>query len=203
MWLLIAGEIHCTINNFEVRLKKSYDYFKTLKDMSDYVKSAFFNVMSGDGLRKEIIAFSGTRNELSDNLIKEFVAPIERNDIYKLSFCLNDELQRIAQISEYMSLVDTHFRDSFWQIGDLFNKQNEILSAFSDLRAPQKALRFVRESYALSGKVKNETLKCAKNSLQSAAQPLLKYAVASAFSELVRSVERTFCEVERIIINNN
>ena len=89
---------------------KSYDYFKTLKDLSSCVGDAYCSVVSGKDFRKETIKFEGSKAELSERLMNEFVAPIERNDIYRLSFCLSEELAQIAQISEFILLAEM---DSF------------------------------------------------------------------------------------------
>mgnify|MGYP006974441409 CR=1 FL=1 len=107
-------------------LKKSLDYFKTLKELSNMLFEAYKFYCDSKALNKEYLCFSALKNELSENLINEFVAPIERNDIYKLSFCLSEELWQVINLFDFITLADINPLDFIGQIGDLFNKQNIV-----------------------------------------------------------------------------
>ena len=184
-------------------MKKSYDYFKTLKDMSYCVKDSYTFAVSSKDFKKEVIRFSGIKTELSESLMNEFVAPIERNDIYKLSFCLNEELWQVTNLYDFIRLADISSFGFIGQIGDLFNKQNDIFSLLGDFKSTDRTMKLISESFVLCNRTKKQILNEVKSALQSAKQPLLKYSVSCAFSELVIAVEKTFCEVERVIINNS
>ena len=84
-------------------MKKSYDYFKTLKDLSVIVSESFSGMSDSKTINKNYLCFSAMRNELSENLIDEFVAPIERDDIYNLSFCLFEEFNSVIKFCEFSS----------------------------------------------------------------------------------------------------
>lgn len=183
-------------------MKKSYDYFKTLKDMSCCVRNSYFCAIDSKDFKKELIRFSGIKTELSESLIDEFVAPIERNDIYKLSFCLNEELWQVTNLSDFIKLVDIGSFGFVGQIGDLFNKQGDVFSFLGDFKSIDKTRKLLSESFSMCTGTKKQIFNEVKSSLQSAKQPLLKYSVSCGFSELLRTVEKTLCEVERVIINN-
>ena len=87
-------------------MKKSYDYFKTLKELSYCVYTVYIKAVTNGDFKKTLIKFSGLKNELSDNLIDDFVTPLERGDIYNLSFCMNKELWQIDELYNYNSLAD-------------------------------------------------------------------------------------------------
>lgn len=184
-------------------MKKPYDYFKTLKKMSACVGDSFSKAVGKSDFKKEIIVFSGLKTELSENLINEFVAPIERNDIYKLSFCLNEELRQITELFVFFLLAD---KDSFsfsGQIGDLFVKQTAVFGVLSDLKSAGRTARLIREDCAVCDRLKKLIINEVKVSVQSADQPLFNYSLCCMFSQLVKSVEKTLCEAERVLINNS
>ena len=54
-------------------MKKSYDYFKTLKDLSVIVSESFADMRDSKAINKNYLCFSAIRNELSEKLIDEFV----------------------------------------------------------------------------------------------------------------------------------
>jgi hypothetical protein len=153
--------------------------------------------------KKEVIRFSGLKTELSENLMNDFVAPLERNDIYKLSFCLSEELWQVINLFDFITLADINPLDFIGQIGDLFNKQNIVFDLLENTKYPQKTLKSVSENLLFCNKVRKQVLNEVKNLLQSAKQPLIRYSLCCYFLELLRALETTFCEIERVIINNN
>ncbi len=184
-------------------MKKSFDYFKTLKDMSLSVGNAYSAALHGSDFNKDLICFSGLKFELSDRLINEFVAPIERNDIYNLSYRLNEEMYYINKLSNSISLVDCKnltFTDSF-ESG--FHKQAEMFDLFARNKSYDKALKYINESKAFLNGLNTSMVLYVKKCLSGIEQPLLQYVVVCCFSDLFKSLEKTFYEVERVIINNN
>lgn len=181
---------------------KSYDYFKTLKEMSSCVGNSYLYVIDGKKYKSETIKFEGSKSELSERLMNEFVAPIERNDIYRLSFCLNEEFVQITQISEFILLAEMNSFGFVGQIGDLFNKQDYIFSMLKDLKNREKIRKAVSENLVACHRIRKCVYNDVRASLQSARQPLIRYYVSCIFTELIKNVERTFYEIERVVINN-
>ena len=171
--------------------------------MSLSISRAFSCTVSGTEFKKEIIQFSGMKAELSENLINDFVAPIERNDIYKLSFCLNEELLQVVNLFDFVKLSDFNSFVFIGQIGDLFNKQNNVFEMLGNLKTPEKTIKSVSENLLLCKSVRKLIHNEVVVLLQSTKQPLIKYSVCSDFLGLLRSLETTFCEIERVVINNN
>ncbi len=183
-------------------MKKSFDYFKTLKEMSEAVGDAYSSVLGQNEFNKELIRFSGLKFELSDNLVNEFVAPIERNDIYNLSYMLNEEMYYINKLNNILLLLDTSF--SFAQsFENGFNKQNRVFDMLFDSKNYEKILKYINESRAFLNGLNTSIILSFKKTLRCADRPLLYYTAVSCFSELFKSVEKTFYEVERVIINNS
>ena len=184
-------------------LKKSLDYFKTLKEMSVSVEEAYSSMITTNEFNSELIRFSGLKWELSNNLVNEFVVPIERNDIYNLSYCLNEEMYYISKLNNILHLIDYSaflFTDSF---KNAFNNQTRVFQLFCNISGYEKTLKYINESKAMLNGLNTSVILSVKSSLKSSTQPLLKYTAVSCFLELFKSVEKTVFEVERVIINNN
>ncbi len=184
-------------------LKKSLDYFRTLKEMSLSVGNAYSQMIKTNEFNKEIIRFSGLKWELSNNLVDEFVAPIERNDIYNLSYCLNEEIYYINKLSNILQLLDYSYLPFTESFNDAFSKQNEVFRLFCNTKNYDKTLKFINESKAVLNGLNMSVILSVKSSLRSTQQPLLQYTAISCFLELFKSIEKTIFEVERVIINNN
>ena len=162
-------------------MKKSYDYFKTLKAMSDCICNAYNFVRNPDRYRKEILLFNANRTELSRSLSEEFVAPIERNDIYSLSNCLNEELYFVSKLNNIISLVDINTFTFVDCISEMFDKQNTIFSSLGDTKRNDKTIKLINESRATLNGVNSSIVLTIKGCLKNCNQPILKYAVASGF----------------------
>lgn len=182
-------------------MKKSYDYFKTLKDLSECVGESYSSAVCGEDFKKYSIRFWGLKSELSECLMNDFVTPVERSDIYKLSFCLNEELWQVSELFNYISLTNADSFAFVGQIGDLFNHQNKAMAFIEDMKQSEKTLKFVTESLLKCDNLKKQILKSVRNSLEKANQPLISYSVNRSFLNLVKTIEITFSEVERVIIN--
>lgn len=184
-------------------MKKSIDYFKTLKEMSLSVGNAYSSMIMTNEFNGELVRFSGLKWELSNNLVNEFVAPIERNDIYNLSYCLNEEFYYISKLNNILQLIDYSsfvFIESFT---NAFNKQNCIFQLFCKSSDHPKVLKYINESKAVLNGLNTSIILSVKSSLKATEKPLLQYTAVSCFLELFKSVEKTVFEVERVIINNN
>lgn len=184
-------------------MKKSFDYFKTLKEMSVAVGCAYKNMVTTNEFNKETIVFSGLKWELSSNLFNEFVAPIERNDIYSLSSCLCEELYFISKLNNIITLIDVRKFTFVESICNIFQKQNEVFALLADSKNNEKTLKLINETRATLNGINSSVVLCVKSCLKSAEQPLLKYAVVSGFFDIYKSIDETFSEIQRVVINNN
>ncbi len=171
--------------------------------MSRCISIVFSYAVNDKDFKKEVIKFSGLKTELSENLMNDFVAPLERNDIYKLSFCLSEELWQVINLFDFIMLADIKPFVFIGQIDDLFNKQNVVFDLLENKKYPEKTIKSVSETLLLCNRVRKQVLNEVKTLLQSAKQPLIKYSICCAFLELLKAVETTFCEIERVVINNN
>lgn len=183
-------------------MKKIFDYFKTLKKMSVAVGSAYKQMVALKEFNNERIIFSGLKWELNDNLFKDFVAPIERNDIYSLSNCLNEELYYVSKLNNIIYLTDINAFTFVDCISDIFDKQSVVFNSLCDNKRYEKTLKLINESRATLNGVNSSIVLVTKNCLKSCNQPILNYAVVSGFFDIYKSIDIAFSEVQRVIINN-
>ena len=181
-------------------MKKSYDYFKTLKELSYCVYTVYIKAVTNGDFKKTLIKFSGLKNELSDNLIDDFVTPLERGDIYNLSFCMNKELWQIDELYNYNSLADIGSFLYANQIGDILQKQNEVVDFLFLSKNTDKVSKSIDEGMNLCNCVKKRVLKNVRTTLRESEQPLIAYGLNCAYLTLLESIDITFCEMERILI---
>ena len=181
-------------------MKKSYDYFKTLKDLSYCVYTVYARAVTNNDFKKTYIKFLGLKNELSENLIKDFVTPFERGDLYNLSFCMHKELWQIDELYNYNSLTDIGSFLYVNQIGDLLQKQNDVVDLLFLSKNTERISKCIDEGMNLCNSVKNRVLKNVRIALRESEQPLIAYGLNCAYLTLLESIDITFCEMERILI---
>ncbi len=174
-----------------------------LKDMSAAVGSAYGNMLAANEFNKELIRFSGLKWELSNNLLNEFVTPIERSDIYNLADCLNEELYCISKLNNFINLVNLNELDFIMSVSAVFKRQNEVFSMFSDIKNPQKTIKLINETRATLNGVSSSIILSIKNCLKTTDQPLLKYAIFCGFFDIYKAIDVTFSTIQKVIINNN
>ena len=171
--------------------------------MSLTVGDAYKNMLRSNEFNNEVIKFSGLKWELSNNLLNEFVAPIERNDIYNLAGCLSEELYFISKLNNIITLINVKEFLFVESISSVFEKQNLVFDCFSNSKNNSKTLKTINETKATLNGVNASVVLAIKNCLKSTEQPLLRYAVVSGFFDIYKSIDKTFSEVQRVIINNN
>lgn len=181
-------------------MKKSYDYFKTLKDLTHCVYTVYTKAVTNNEYKKAFIRFSGLKNELTDNLMDDFVTPLERGDIYNLSFCMHKELWQIDELYNYNSLTDIGSFLYVNQIGDLLHKQNEVIDLLFLTKNTERVSKSIDEGMSLCNSVKNRVLKNLRLSLKESEQPLIAYGLNCAYLALLETIDITFSELERILI---
>lgn len=186
-------------------MKKSYDYFKTLKELSENIYDAFFKCLNNESFEKNKIAFRGSKSELINNLQDEFIAPLERSDIFILVQRLTAEMNAIIIMQEYIPF----FRDDCHSFADdlkpLFKSQTVISFDLSHQKDYKKLGCSCRENIIACDAIIFNLLRKIKITvcLASNGGALLKYSVYTAFLEVVKSLRNTFCEFERALINNS
>ncbi len=163
-------------------MKKSFDYFKTLKEMSVSVGEAYCSLLRANEFNKELIRFSGLKFELSDSLVNEFVAPIERNDIYNLSYNLNEEMYYINKLNNILLLVNKSNFSYCESFVTVFNKQNILFDKLSDNKNYGKALKFANECRGFLNGLNTSIILSVKKSLKISEQPLLQYTAVCSYS---------------------
>lgn len=184
-------------------MKKSYDYFKTLKNLSDILFESFKSCYDYKVINKEYLCFSALKNELSENLINEFVAPIDRNDIFRLSFCLNEEFEFVINLCQFLNLSHAFSFEFLGQIGNLFNKQAEIFDLKALLKMPERTIQTISSLNSECKSVKKSIIAETRSIICSQNQPLINYVIASSGIDVISSIERTCGEISRVLINNN
>ena len=71
-------------------MKKSYDYFETLKTLSELVSVIYEKTLLEYDFSSERIIFFAEKSELINNLQNEFITPLERGDIFLLEENITD-----------------------------------------------------------------------------------------------------------------
>lgn len=184
-------------------MKKSYDYFKTLKILSESASVIYEKALLKQDFSSERIQFLAEKSELINNLQKDFITPLERGDIFLLEESLAEELASICSLQELLHLGDNNFV-AFKSLSYSLEKQNLIFSQLRNYKSNLKLFEQCSEEIRLLNSEKRnvewlivDALKC------KAEQPLIKYVVYSAFLDLIRKVVNTILQIERILIDNS
>ena len=185
-------------------LKKSYDYFKTLKLLSETVSVIYEKTLLNQDFSSERIHYSAEKSQLINNLQNEFITPLERGDIFLLQENISEELNSILVLQEYLCLINTNDFEEFINIGKFLKAQSVL---FFDLKNYESNLRLFEQCSELIKHLNSEkrsmekqiidVLKCKKE------QPLIKYAVYSALLNFNGAIYKTVLQIERILIDNS
>lgn len=184
-------------------MKKSYDYFKTLKDMSAIVSGSFSAVVSGKSPEIYRMNFSGLKTELSTKLTDDFITPIERGDIFILADSLASELVCVKSVSEFSPLFWRDLRKTTGLLSDVFNRQERIFERLSGFKEKGKLISECNDCRGISSNISFYIMRKIKDCIcGNEAQPLLRYAVYASFLEVAKDTQKTFSQIERILIEN-
>ncbi len=185
-------------------MKKSYDYIKTLKTLTSGLSVIFSKCISGNEYDSEKIAFGGTKTELTNNLINEFITPIDRGDIFILSECLSSQLNSINNLKEISCFIDNEYSKIAGMLSDCFFRQEDIFSRFEGSKNTVQLCDGCRGAQLYLVSVNTQIYRSVKNCvLGNDSKPLLRYYVYAGFLELSKCLQRTFTETERVLINNS
>ncbi len=185
-------------------MKRSYDYFKTLKKMNELVCGAFSCVTDSQGCESFRMSFSAEKSELINNLKNEFITPIERGDIFLLSECLSDEFRNTEGLSEYA----TFFFDECGAFSNLLKSclinQGEIINKLGNQKNLVNLINPCHDGTLACDALMLKLQKKIKSIiLCNESQNLLKYEICVSYLDLAKSVFNTFSEIKRIIIDNS
>jgi hypothetical protein len=183
-----------------VRLKKSYDYFKTLKDLSGCIGRVYCSADRPDLYKKEMLFYNSIRKELSLRLSEEFVAPIERNDIYSLSSLLSCEIDVIDYICHLAYQVDLHESDE--ELSSFFIVQGDLLYDLSNRKSYSNILNEIYDIQSCIRIKRRALWDGYKTTLVNNGNALLRYVYFDKTIELIDCLSRSFGEIERVVINN-
>lgn len=185
-------------------MKKSFDYFKTLKELSSNVSKAFYASVTGADTDNFKIIFAGTKSELKDNLADDFITPIERSDIFILVNCLSVQMNCINAIEAFVPLFWYDCRKTTGLLRDCFNRQEKLFEQFCNFKDYKKISVICNDCQTLCININLYIMRKIKDCIcEKEQQPLLHYAVYAAFLEVAKTMQKTFSEIERIILNNS
>ena len=185
-------------------MKKSYDYFKTLKILSELISVIYEKTLLKQDSSSDRISFFAEKSEFLNNLQIEFITPFERGDIFLLAESLTEELNSIFALQEYLNLINVNHLYQFNEIQKSLKKQNLIVSQLKNFKSNIKLFEFCSDEIKnLNSDKKNiekyiiEAIKCKSE------QPLIKYATYSGLLDLNQKLYKTILQIERILIDNS
>lgn len=185
-------------------MKKSYDYFKTFKILSEENRIIFEKMLLNNDYSSNCITFLAEKSELVNNLRIEFITPFERGDIFFLCECLTEELNSMLVLQDYMCLLDRNVLSDFGNLLPFLEKQTLIFSQLRSLKSNLKLFEECSEEVKRLNTDKKRTEKVIIDAIKcKSEQPLVKYAVYSAYLDLNRKINKTILQIERILIDNS
>ena len=151
-----------------------------LKNLSSLNYEMFCKILNNQSISKEKVDFNSLQEEIYNNLLSEFISPIEREDIFILQKRLEEEFLVICSFS----LFKTNNAFDFIEIEELLKNNISIFLELKNYRNPKKLLKLTRENK-----------KSVINTLASTEK--------TKVTELIKSLYKIDTEIERIILNNN
>ena len=185
-------------------MKKSYDYFKTLKLLSELISEIYQKTLLKQDFSSDRIQFFAEKSELINKLQNEFITPLERGDIFLLAESLAEELNSVFTLQKYFDLINSDEITELNFSKRAFKNQVRIFSQLKDFKSNLKLFEQCSEEIKLLNeekkKIEDKVIKAVKCRSE---QPLIKYAVYSAFLDLNRKIYKTILQIERILIDNS
>jgi uncharacterized protein Yka (UPF0111/DUF47 family) len=148
-----------------------------LKKLSSLNYEMFCKILNNQSISKEKVDFNSLQEEIYNNLLSEFISPIEREDIFILQKRLEEEFLEICSFS----LLKSKEKNFSEEICSLLKDNVIVISELKNFKTPKKLLKLIREN-------KNY----AKNILSIREK-----------SEIIKSIYKIDIEIERIILSNN
>ncbi len=140
---------------------KKFDYFECLVNMSELalkeaqlLKATFDNFGTADmeGVRKEMHGLEHScdiiKHSLSAALVKEFLPPIDREDLFMLSHVTDDLTDKIESVLIFFYMANiTALRDDAREFADMIISCCEnvvgMLKEFKNFKKPEKLREFI------------------------------------------------------------
>jgi hypothetical protein len=187
-----------------VYLKKSFDYFKTLKTLTGNLNNAFRLSVENKDFDKLYLAFSANKTELIDNLKNDFITPIERGDIFILSDIFSREMNQINILNDYSAFSWTEADLIKNTLQNLLSIQSNVFEKISVEKLNANIINKCNDGYLQSQRLSKEIYKLIKNTVVGYCEnPLLKYTIYVALLDFGKQISCAFSETERIILNNS
>lgn len=184
-------------------MKKSYNYFKMLNELSNDVSKAFSDVLNNKNIEFNRMAFFSSKKELNHHLCNEFMTPISRDDIYIIADCLTEQMHCIRVISEFSSLFWYDVRKTNGLLADILKRQEKLLSSLWDFKNKKQVLNECSESLSVTSNTSFYIQKKIKDCISGVEQqPLLRYTIYASLFEFSQTLKTTFSQIERILINS-
>lgn len=180
-------------------MKRSFDYFKTLKDMSGCISRVYISADRPDLYKKDMLLFNSIKKELSLKLSDEFVAPIERNDIYNLSSFLSREmlvLDYVCQLIHYAKACNDNDILSFFTI------QSDALYRLGNRKIYTSLIEEMHDTRSGISAKRRDMWNEFKNTFSKSDNALIQYVFFDKIIGLIDCLSETLCEIERVVINN-
>ena len=151
-----------------------------LKNLSSLNYEMFFKIINNQPIGKEKIDFISLQEDIYNNLLAEFISPIEREDIFILQKRLEEEFITICSFS----LLKSKEKNFLEEICGLLKENIIIFSELKNFKTPKKLL-----------KLTNDNKKHVKN--------ILITKENSEVTEIIKIIFKIDTEIERIILSNN
>lgn len=185
-------------------MKKSYDYFKKLKLLSDVIFEIYSKSILNKDFSSHRILFLAEKSELLNNLKNEFITPLERGDIFILAENLTAQLNSVYVLQGYLNLIKPNDLSHLTFFNSLFKEQADIFSRLYSFKSNIKLFEQCSQTAARLSAQKKSIEEQLINMLDVKGDQAIKaYAVCSAFLTLNADIYKTILQIERILIDNS
>ena len=113
-----------------------------LKNLSSLNYEMFLKITNNQPIGKEKIDFVSLQEEIYNNLLAEFISPIEREDIFILQKRLEEEFLEICSFS----LLKSKEKIFSEEICNLLKDNVIVFSELKNFKTPKKLLKLIREN---------------------------------------------------------
>ena len=161
-----------------------------LKNLSSLNYEMFCKILNNQSISKEKVDFNSLQEEIYNNLLCEFISPIEREDIFILQKRLEDEFLEICSFSLLIKREKKIFVSE--EVSVLLKESVLVFSELKHFKTPKKLLQLLKEN-------KKQTKKLLF-SLTDYEGEIKSFCV---LKDLVEKIFSLYLEIERIILSNN
>lgn len=161
-----------------------------LKELSSLNYEMFCKSTKKQPISKEKIEFNSLQEELYNNLLSEFISPIEREDIFILQKRLEEEFLMICSFSLLIKKEKRFLVPD--EVSALLKENVLVFSELKHFKTPKKLLKLLKEN-----KIRT------KNLLFSLATYEGDFKSFCVLKCLIEKIFSLYCEIERVILSNN